>query len=136
MTVNLNISIRHRFANTQVTISPGAIICGRSITFTTIPALLSNGDLEYREFAGGFEIGSQPEDAKPVKLVNITGFYANNQAHPPGTEIQRDHYVVGFYYHQQYYVALKNGLPRQFPIVSTPTSEKVDNVIEFRRQKR
>ncbi len=130
------VSIRHRYHYGSIAINEFGVVCGDALTGNKIPALMRDGEYLYRPFGGVIDEDSLMQNAKPVKLVNITGFWWNDLGMgSDGYEIPIDHAVKGYFLNDKYYLAIKNDKPLHWPLQQVGKNYKTDNVFSMRNRK-
>lgn len=125
----LNVAVRYRHNFTTILINPHGVVSGTAITGRKIPALLKDGEYAFREFGGAMDFGAPYQR---VKLIHLLTFYRNRDGF--GSEdavfIPLDHYTLGYYFNERYYIALKDGDPIHW-LAESDEPPPADNPIQL-----
>ncbi len=98
-------------------------------TRTTIGALLKNGELLFRRFGGCIE-AREPE-MKFVKLTEIISVNFSDDEMNNWEDVPFEHYVVGVYMNDCFYVALFDNAIKSHPYTPQKKPSTKNNVISL-----
>jgi hypothetical protein len=101
------------FAN--LVVAAKKLLHGKAVVDCEIPALLSNGRLEYKRYLGSLD-NVALLNVQRVKLVNISAYTHDEVGLTGWIEIPNDYYVVGVYRDGGYYILTKSGQPTGHPL--------------------
>ncbi|PRQ65143.1 hypothetical protein [Vibrio mediterranei] len=108
--------IKHQYHYGNMVLTASSIVSGKLICGRTIPARLTNGELEYATFRGFMDYQSLTEESRRIELVNITTYYDDVSCFSEGAyEIPKGHCLLGVAMHNSHFVVLRNGQPIHYP---------------------
>ncbi|MBD1559577.1 hypothetical protein HC752_21780 [Vibrio sp. S9_S30] len=122
-------AIRYTHNYRNVVLNERGAIQGSGVSGDRLPALSKDGEHKFKSFGGFLPLDFDTKQHQLVKLVGVNGFTHDDDGLTDWENLPPNHYCVGCYLNDEYYLLLENQFPITRPL--EPQIKKTGEVVPF-----